>query len=241
MVDAVRAQVRWHAGPVWGRLPVPVELAPQPDELPQHDEGGPPVVVPPDAGRDGASWVINILDDADQANVLGYHAEDQAGRAYGRVFARSCLDNGGTVTQGAWSVSTVLSHEALEILIDPSCALWADDRLGFTSVEVADPVEGSWYDMTVGTEQVSVSNYVLPSWFDSAGRPPYDRLETLSRPFEIAADGYALCWRRGRVSQVFGDQLPEWKRATKTSPLARTARRLERRPQFAVGTARQSQ
>ena len=47
--------------------------------------------------------------------VLGFHTEDQGGKLWGVVAAKPELDNGAKVTTGNWSVSSVLSHEVLEM------------------------------------------------------------------------------------------------------------------------------
>src|SRR6185437_12983234 len=49
--------------------------------------------------------------------VLGFHTEDQGGKLWGVVAAKPELDNGAKVTTGDWSVSSVLSHEVLEMFV----------------------------------------------------------------------------------------------------------------------------
>src|SRR5690348_1900237 len=46
------------------------------------------VFVPGDQDIPPADFPIIIMDDPDQANALGYHAEDTNGKPWGRVFAR---------------------------------------------------------------------------------------------------------------------------------------------------------
>ena len=74
--------------------------------------------------------IIEIVDDLDQPGALGYHT-DVAGVEYGRVLA-----------QGA-DTSITLSHEALELLCDPTCDQWRARGDGsMVALEVCDPVEG---------------------------------------------------------------------------------------------------
>lgn len=160
-----------------------------------------------------------ILDDADQANALGYHDEDTAG-PYARVFAVDCEKAG-------VAVSSCASHELLEALADLSCTRWAqapDGRL--FAVEVCDPVESDGYNIA----GVDVSNYVLPSYFDPNGHRPYDVLGYLTEPFQVGSGGYAIVMSGGRVTEVFGNKTAYkrhqgWRLATKKTPLSRTARR----------------
>ena len=119
--------------------------------------------------------------------VLGFHTEDQGGKLWGVVAAKPELDNGAQVTTGDWSVSSVLSHEVLEMFVDPNCNLWANDGKGSAySFEVCDPVEAPSY----AVNGVSVSNFVTPSWFDPLAarhrpvrqaRPPPRRRSASSR------------------------------------------------------------
>lgn len=40
-----------------------------------------------------------------------------------------------------------------------------------------------------------------------------------------AKGGYAVQLSKGKISQVFGDEYPEWRKATKESDLSRTYKR----------------
>lgn len=204
IAGAVRVQLRDHAGPAWN-VPMPTV---------QVLAAG--AIVP------ARSVVLGVFDNADQPGALGWHTEDANGTQYGRVFASPVLDHGGTLTAGALSVSAVVSHEALEWLIDPTCAMWAQGPDGaLRALEVADPVEDDAYN--VGN--VAVSNFVLPSWFDPGGRGPYDYLGRRHAPFELAHGGYVIKMTHGRVTSVFGERYPSWRLNGKLAPLARTARR----------------
>ena len=62
--------------------------------------------------------------------VLGYHTEDPGGKLWGVVAANRSSTTAARPTTGDWSVSSVLSHEVLEMYIDPNCNLWANDGQG---------------------------------------------------------------------------------------------------------------
>ena len=142
--------------------------------------------------------VITLTDTiADQpAGVLGYHTEDQGGKLWGIVAAQPELSNGGQVSTGDWSVSSVLSHEVLEMYIDPNCNLWSNDGRGsIYTFEVCDPVEAPSY----AVDGVSVSNFVTPAWFDPQAAPTaqFDKLGLLTAPFGIV-ERRLRCLRNGR-------------------------------------------
>ncbi len=209
MTEAVATQVQLDAAPLWDRAPAAVVFYTD------------PTAVPPTAH--GIAIVDTIQDEP--KGVLGFHTEDQGGKQWGAVPAKPVLDNGGQVTIGDWSVSSALSHEALEMLVDPNCNLWADNGKGWAyTLEVCDPVEAPSYTVN----GVSVSNFVTPSWFDSSApaTAQFDKLGQLTSPFSILKGGYVVYESAGAPQQKFGGEFPDWRKEMKTGPLARTRRRL---------------
>lgn len=212
MTQAVAAQVRFDAAPIWDRAPAAVVFYTDPAAVPAAAHG---------------IAIVDTIQDQPQG-VLGFHTEDQGGNLWGVVAAKPELDNGAKVTTGDWSVSSVLSHEVLEMFVDPNCNLWADDGRGSAySFEVCDPVEAPTYTVS----GVSVSNFVSPSWFDplASATAQFDKLGQLTAAFSILKGGYVVCESEGGRRQQYGDEFPEWRKEMKTGPLARTNRRLIRR------------
>ena len=211
MTRACAAQLRQDASPIWNKPPLPVVFSSTEADAPPR------------------AWVIALLNDADQADDLGWHTEDQGEVIYGRVFARPVLESGGTVLAGQNSVASVLSHEVLETFVDPTVNLWADRGDGVAiALEVADPVESDSYLIDVDGTEVNVSNFVTPYWFDPQAKPKrrFDFMRTTKGPFKMSPGGYVVEMREGKVSQRFGAQYPEWRRAMKAIDVARTARRI---------------
>lgn len=211
MTRACWTQLRDHAAPAWAKVPLPVVYA-------TDASAAPP-----------GSWVIAVLDNADQAGALGYHDITSGDIVYGKVFAGPVLDNGGNALTAALSVASVLSHEVLETFVDPNCNLWAD-RDGRTSIalEVGDPVESDSYVIQVDATPVMVSNFVTQKWFDPYGKRRsggFDYMGKCTAPFQMTRGGYIIKMRDGAVTQQFGEHFPEWKKASKEFKLARTARR----------------
>lgn len=211
MTRACWTQLRDHAAPAWGKVPLPVVYA-------VDASAAPP-----------GSWVIAVLDNADQADALGYHDVTSGDVVYGKVFAGPVLDNGGDALTRQLSVASVLSHEVLETFVDPACNRWADQNNGYSiALEVGDPVESDSYVVQVDTTAVTVSNFVTEKWFDpfAARRSGgFDHMGRCTAPFQMTRGGYIIKMRDGRVTQQFGDRFPEWKKAAKGHRLARTARR----------------
>jgi hypothetical protein len=229
MTRAIAMQVKLDAAPLWDRSPAAVIYYPQAS------------AVPP------SSHVITMVDTIqDQPKgVLGFHTEDQGGRLWGVVAAKPELDSGAQVMTGDWSVSSVLSHEVLELFIDPNCNLWATNDAGKVySFEVCDPVEAPTYTVN----DVSVSNFVTPAWFDplsvtkeenraqldeatrtkhglSVQTTQFDKLGLVDAPFTILKGGYAVYASEGKQQQVFGDEFPQWRKDMKTGRLSRTTLR----------------
>lgn len=179
------------------------------------------------------AYPIVILDDADQADALGYHDIDPQGRPYGRVFAKTILDNGGTLNTGPNSVSACLSHEALELFGDEACSEWGDRGDGSeVAWELCDPVQNDSYTVEYYNHPVAVSDFVLPAYFDPAAPGPYDKLGRLTAPFSVAKGGYLIVRKAGPEGQRFGEfefadvQPPAWQAGYKWVPGTRTVRRL---------------
>ena len=209
MTQAVASQVRLDAAPLWDRAPAAVVFYTDAGAVPEAAHG---------------IAIVDTIQNQPQG-VLGFHTEDQGGKLWGVVAAKPELDNGAQVLTGDWSVSSVLSHEVLEMFVDPNCNLWANDGKGSAySFEVCDPVEAPSYTVA----GVSVSNFVTPSWFDplAATTAQFDKLGQLSAPFTILKGGYVVYETAGKEQQKFGDDFPNWRKEMKTGPLARTRRRL---------------
>jgi hypothetical protein len=203
MVGAVAAQVQDHFSPAWQIPANPVTYLPK---------GAPP-----------PAWgaVLTVVDNPDQPGVLGWHTEGEHDVIYGYVFAAPVLDNGGQVLTGAtYTVAATLSHEVLETIADPHVNLWATGpNSTLISQEVCDPVENGSYEIS----GVSVSNFVTPEWFDAqaATDASMDYLGRVSQPFQMDKGGYYVHLTAGKPSQVFGEDVPQWRRDTKSHPHSR--------------------
>jgi hypothetical protein len=178
LAAALTRQVNEHLGPAWGL---------------------PPVEVYPSARPVAGHWVLALLDDADQADALGYHDVTSDGLPVGKVFVAPTLADG-------QKVPVTASHELIEMLIDPACNLAAQADDGrFYAFEVADAVQDNSYAI----DGVPVSDFVYPAWFESfraPGSTRFSHLGTVDRPFELAPGGYISIFRSGAWTQIFGDE-----------------------------------
>lgn len=135
------------------------------------------------------SWLMAILDDSDQADALGYHDLTAAGQPIGKVFVKTDIDN-----DLSWTVT--LSHEILEILVDPDVNYTVFNQTKVNSgnlyaMEVCDAVESDSDGYEI--DNVLVSDFIYPSWFDTWRQPhsvKFDHTGKLNKPLEIAPDGY---------------------------------------------------
>lgn len=203
MVSAVAAQVQDHFAPAW--------------QIPAN----PVTYMQRNAPRPASGAVLTIVDNPDQPGVLGWHTEGPNDVIYGYVFAGPVLDNGGQVLTGAtYTVAATLSHEVLETIADPHVNLWTTGpNSTVISQEVCDPVENGSYEIN----GVSVSNFVTPEWFDAQAAPgaSVDYLGRVSQPFQMDQGGYYVHLKAGKPSQVFGQDVPQWRRNTKSHPNSR--------------------
>ena len=152
--------------------------------------------LPKDQALAGGWWQIVVMDDPDQAGVLGYHEMSSQGTPLGKVFARLDLQAG-----ASWTVT--LSHELLEMLADPWINWCAQSAAGkIYALEVCDAVEAD--AMGYKIDGVPVSDFVTPSWFARAEGDRVDFKQRVSRALELAAGGY--------ISQF--DSAAGWKQVT---------------------------
>jgi hypothetical protein len=150
-----------------------------------------------------------IFDDTDSNDFLGWHAVRGTGRAFGRIFWSPIKKHGGTLLEGANSLSCVVSHEALEMTGNPYVNLWVDMPDGVTeeAAELCDRVQADAYAI----DGVAVSNFLGPRSFRD-GDGPYDFLGNTKAPWDLTPGGYAIRRKAGEEFHVFGDAVPEWQR-----------------------------
>lgn len=174
-------------------------------------------------------WPAKIIRSLDDPEALAYHSDDQDGYPTLFVGRDVILNNQGTILTGSNSISSAMSHEIGEALVDAFCDFWADWRDGrnLVALEPFDPCEDGYYDVSDGKHIVSVSNFVHPEWFrPGSSRQKFDHLGKLTAPLTLTPGGYVEL-RNGE--QIFGEKMPEWKRACKRN---QARRRRARRQQM---------
>jgi hypothetical protein len=163
-----------------------------------------------------AAWQLVILDDADQADALGYHETTPAGQPLGKVFARTVRDAG-----LSWTVTA--SHEFVEMLVDPWATLGVDLGGGvWVAWEACDPVEADAFGYDING--IRVSDFITAAWFVDGAPGPYDWTTHCPAPLTLLDGGYVAVQEGGEWQQVL---------AERPSPdgvsRAEFARRIERR------------
>lgn len=142
------------------------------------------------------AWNIILMDHTDQAGALGWHSDDSGTNIpYGEVFC-------GTAKEYGMSVAEVLSHEVLEMLVDPYVegvqprVVLHDGR--YWIVEVGDPVQGCGYD--VGEPEgrptgMIVADFAEPAWWllpnaAAAAMGPFSYRSSVKKGFTLSPNGY---------------------------------------------------
>jgi hypothetical protein len=220
LARACHLQIEKHVAPLYAFVPWPVRFYRREKDVPED------------------VLLLVLLQDADDAEALGYHDETPQGRRYGRVFTRPILDDeAGSVHTTPYSVSTILSHEAIEAFVDPDCNVWAEGKPGeMYAYEACDPVQEDAYRMVVDGRRLHVSNFVLPTWFDLEypRGTRFDYMRRVQRPFSMTPGGYVIFWNGGPSERIL------WGRRTRLShrhgpknhPAARSYRRTDGRVRF---------
>ena len=139
---------------------------------------------------------------------LGYHFTEQ-GLPLATIFAEEDL-------KGDKTISDTLSHEILEMLVDPACNLYAH-RPGEGKrpprgyfYEVCDPVQSLKYEINGHP----VCDFVHPEWFEhnwGERQRQFDFLDQLKEPFQLLEGCYADVYerkpgQRGRFRTIWGPE-----------------------------------
>jgi hypothetical protein len=204
MVAAVNLQLRDDVCPAWGRAHIPVLYYTKDSH------------VPPNSAK------VYLLNDSDQADALGYHTVTGS-LPWAKVFVNTAIQQGLPILyseslKNAATVSAILSHEVVELFINPFASLWADGPQipeGNNYVyEICNPVEANFYQISINKAQgpISVSNFVYPEYFNQyaqlGGR--FDHLKILSAPFSLSNNGYFMVKNAaGEITHVYSDSYSE--------------------------------
>ena len=134
-------------------------------------------------------WSVIVRDDIDDPSAAGIH-EDENGQPFALVMASSDIN--------VWSITA--SHEALEMLVDPSGnrLVGADAksqgrRVNYL-VEVCDPSEAAEHGYSCNG--IFVSDFYTPNYFDpvKAGGVRYSFTGAITEPLQVLPGGY-LSWQ----------------------------------------------
>ncbi|MFL6256848.1 MAG: hypothetical protein ACJ74T_17720 [Pyrinomonadaceae bacterium] len=177
IIKSLQRQVSEHFQPAWG-IDATIVYAEDGKEY-------------PDAYR------LNIRRTAKEADkgFIGYHFSEE-GYPIATIFAKEDLAEDKTV-------SDTLSHEILEMLVDPACNLYAH-----RPAEGRRPARGYFYEVCDAVQAHKykigrhlVCNFVYPEWFEhtwAPGKRKFDYLGLLNEPFEVLAECYADVFQRTR-------------------------------------------
>jgi hypothetical protein len=218
MCQAIQLQLDLHFCPAWNLKGATITFYADEAKVPGH------------------AWLFSMIDnDASVPGALGYHTLNQKGQVQAFIMAEPILSNQGVVlydpaNASNYSVSGCLSHEVLEALGDRFCDFWFSNGANLYALEVCDPVENDNVVVNVGTQSVFVSNFIFPSWGNpdaTSANLPFDFCKKLTTGFSMDPGGYMVMGTSmSNVKQVFGEQMPEWRRKQKSSSVSRGSRRV---------------
>ena len=151
--------------------------------------------VPPAGSRD---WYIILTDESPCIACWGFHdIVKSVPMAY--------ITTEGLDGQITWT--EIVSHELVEMLVDPNVALWAAKDMPegpysppptFYALETADPVQGNHFRLN----GYWMADFVYRSWFTQHSNGPYDYQRKLSAPFQLGEHGWAIVFKDGKESTV---------------------------------------
>ena len=176
LIAALQVYVDEHVVPVWG-TPAKLVLS---------------------KGFVEAHWALIFLDDSNQQNDLAYHEVTPEGDPQSKVFVKSTLADGSSISASA-------SHELVEMLVDPALNLMTTgpNPSWMYAYESADPVEEESFHVR-GFE---MSDFVYPAYFEdfhARDSVHFDHLRKVRKPFQILAGGYQTVFKNGKWTDVSG-------------------------------------
>jgi hypothetical protein len=159
----------------------------------------------PEGLRDAAVFVCDKPQDA----VAGYHNANTAGVPYAFVFTEFAAALG-----RSWTVA--LSHEVLELLIDPDLNQLvvgpnpADSSKNVQFLkEICDPVQADSY----APDGIELSNFVTPAYFKLGASPTTTNQCSRSlQPFNVLAGGYCQFVVDGVLNVYPPGAMRDWRR-----------------------------
>ena len=161
----------------------------------------------------GDAMYCAFLDNSDSPGALAYHTEF-ANVPYGHVFVKTILSYGGTTlyNKNTPTVAQAFAHEIFEMLVNQNINVWWQQNNGIlVPAEVCDPVQRNIIPVKVGNVIVGLSDYIFPAWNDpQSTKGPYNFLNTLSRPFQVAKGGYVVSMKNGVISYVYGESIIQY-------------------------------
>ncbi len=218
MCEAIQIQLNLHVLPAWGLKSGTVQFYADEKKVPNW------------------AWIIYIIDsDAQVQGALGYH-EEVNDKIDGYIMCQPVLSNGGAVlafdksNPGQYTVSGTLSHEVIEAVGDRYTNCFYDNGSVSWCGELCDPVEQIGYGINVNGTEVAVSDFVFPSFFNPLAKlpqnAPLNYLNTLTQPFTMLPGGYSIQRDGGPGTeiQVFGKQMPKWRKEMKKAEFSRAGR-----------------
>lgn len=237
MVAAAKDQVHNEFANVWGTERGPAEI------VIYSDIGDVP---------DGY-WVMSVVDDPENVSYFGYHVNTTP-VSQGFLFADTIIGYGCPILYDSgdptfFTVSSMLCHELLEMIVDPCVNDWWDGpgmtlSSGFSPIvsyaaEICDPVYFDVYTKTISGDigmssplsspvSVNVCNFIYPAWKDyyADSSVQFDQMGLLTGPFSMDYGGYMLVRTADYTDEqyVYGARFPAQFRAFVKSH-ARTANR----------------
>jgi len=201
LIDAMKVYVDKYVAPVWGA----------------------PATVKKSRGFLPGCWAIVFIENADEAEALGYHELTPDGLPISKVFVKTTIDDGE-------KVSVTASHELVEMLVDPAINLLTTGPNDLVyAYESADPVEALSFDV----HGIPMSDFVYPAYFEDFHKPNsvrFDEMNTVHKPFEILHGGYQIILKNGKWQQIYGSHHKEELFSKENRALHRSEqRKVERR------------
>lgn len=198
MVPALQEQVTRDFAPLWG-ISATVQTA-------ESEPAG--------------EYSILLMDSCGNPDDLGFHLDDNN--------SPTSKVGVGDAQRYNVPVSSVVSHELLEMLVDPLTTRMVDNKY---IVEVCDPVSSDYYDIG----GVKVANFVTPRYFGYNSVGQFDQLGYLQAGVPtLRAGGMIMFWNGEFWANTFGRHIDSGALPWRAHFIGRTAYRAKAEPELTL-------
>ena len=162
-------------------------------------------------------YIVELVPKIDDPTLGGIHYFNERGNVFATVPVQGPNLNDGSGRRVPWSLA--LSHEVLEMIVDPygdrtqeADAIVGEGKVSYLK-EICDPCQHLMFAKEINGHLVS--DFYTPEYFEKGAwnKGPFSAYKSITKPLEILPGGY-ICWRDAQGRWFRGDWSKNKKQVT---------------------------